>query len=256
MRLLLESQNGYRNMAEDEALIKTGSKPTLRLYTWKPSAVSIGYFQSIEDEVDIDFCRKNGIDIIRRNTGGGAVFHDESGELTYSLIYPLGKWNKFAKSIGKNGNNIMETYKIICNCLILGFEKLGIEANFKPINDIETDGKKISGNAQTRREGYLLQHGTLLYSLNTEKMFKVLKVSDEKIRDKRIASAKERVTSIILQLDDANMDFKKVIGAMVAGFETELKEKMKIERLKKEEKAMMEKLAEEKYSCEWWNYQR
>ena len=142
MRLLLESQNCYRNMAEDEALIKTKSEPTLRLYTWEPSAVSIGYFQSIKDEVDVNFCRKNGIDIVRRNTGGGAVFHDEKGELTYSLIYPLSEWNKFAESVGREGNNIMETYRIVCNCLIIGLEKLGIEADFKPINDIETSGKK------------------------------------------------------------------------------------------------------------------
>lgn len=254
MRLLLESQDCYRNMAEDEALIKTKSEPTLRLYTWKPSAVSIGYFQSIKDEVNVNFCRKNEIDIVRRNTGGGAVFHDEKGELTYSLIHPLSEWNRLAESIGKDGNNIMETYRIVCNCLIIGLEKLGIEADFKPINDIETNGKKISGSAQTRREGYLLQHGTLLYSLNTEKMFRVLKVSDEKIRDKKIASAKERVTSITLQL--GMVSFKSVVGAMILGFETGLKEKVKIGKLKKEEEDIMKKLAKEKYSCEWWNNQR
>ena len=189
----LEAHDAFTNMAIDEAilegLIAGTSQPTIRFYTWKPGAVSIGRFQSLENEVNVEQCKSFGVDVVRRLTGGGAVYHDAEGEVTYSILAP--------ESMFRRG--IRESYSEICASVVGGLEKLGIEAQFVPINDIVTKGKKISGNAQVRRNGMLLQHGTILYKTNLERMFSVLKVSNEKISDKMIKSAKERVTSVTEQ---------------------------------------------------------
>ena len=135
------------------------SVPVLRLYGWKPSAVSIGYFQSLEEEVDVKKCKKAGIDVVRRLTGGGAVLHEH--ELTYSFItkvYPT---------------NIMESYRLICEPVVMCLKNLGLDAKFSPLNDIIVGDKKVSGNAQTRRKNTLLQHGTILLDVDVEKMFSV-----------------------------------------------------------------------------------
>jgi lipoate---protein ligase len=240
----LSENNAFRNMAIDEAISnavsKNESKPTIRFYKWKPGAVSIGYFQNLNDEVDIELCKNMGIDFVRRRTGGGAVFHE--AEITYSVIAP--------ESLFPRG--ITESYREICGWIINALAKLGIAAEFKPINDIITNGRKISGNAQTRRNKVLLQHGTILYGLNLEKMFSLLKVPKEKISDKMIQSAKERVTSI----SDINpaITEKQLVDALMESF-TNGKD-FGISGLSQKEEAEAEKLAKEKYSAEEWNLLR
>ncbi|HYY40099.1 MAG TPA: lipoate--protein ligase family protein, partial [Nitrososphaera sp.] len=163
-------ETGYKpaalNMAIDEALIENiDEAPVLRIYGWRPAAISIGYFQSIKEEVDLEKCRQLGVDVVRRLTGGGAVLHEF--EVTYSFItkqYP---------------HSIMESYRWICDAIVISINRLGFNASFVPLNDIVVDGKKISGNAQTRRKGVLLQHGTLLLGVDVDKMFSVLKVPSE-----------------------------------------------------------------------------
>src|SRR5918996_5661931 len=182
-----ELETGYNNaalnMAIDEALIENiGEAPVLRIYGWRPAAVSIGYFQSIKDEVDLEKCSEIGVDVVRRLTGGGAVLHEF--ELTYSFMTK------------KYPQNIMESYRWICDAIVMSINRLGFDANFVPLNDIVIAGKKVSGNAQTRRNGVLLQHGTILLGVDVNKMFSVLKVPSEKLRDKIIKDAKERVTSL------------------------------------------------------------
>ena len=185
----METMDAYRAMAYDEACVESvqaGGPPTIRFWTWRPSAVSIGYFQSLEDEVNVTACREQGVNIVRRRTGGGAVYHDAKREFTYSVICPEEMVSK----------RITESYRIICDWIRRGLWNLGIESSFHPINDILAGGKKISGNAQTRRGGVLHQHGTILYDLDLETMFTLLKVSDEKLSDKVIESMEERVTSV------------------------------------------------------------
>jgi lipoate-protein ligase A len=186
----LEGHDAYFNMAADEvignAIAKSSALPTIRFYTWKPSAVSIGHFQSMLDEVDVKKCKELGIDCVRRKTGGGAVYHDKNGELTYSVIAPEELFPK----------NILESYGVICDWVVKALSSLGINAVFAPINDIVVDGRKISGNAQSRSGGVLLQHGTILYDLDLERMFSVLKISSEKISDKMIKDARRRVTCV------------------------------------------------------------
>ena len=205
----LETHDAYLNMALDEAIsegIMNGSSPpTIRFYTWKPGAVSIGYFQSMKDEVNLDTCRELGIDCIRRWTGGGAVYHDAKGEITYSLIAPASLFPK----------NIIKSYEIICGWIVNGLRALGIDAVFSPVNDVLVGGKKISGSAQTRRGGILLQHGTVLFDHDLATMFSVLNVSKQKISDKMIQSAQERVTCILKQIE---VDKKDVYDALQGSF--------------------------------------
>ncbi|MBI2175783.1 lipoate--protein ligase family protein [Candidatus Woesearchaeota archaeon] len=242
----LSVSNAAMNMALDEAISEAvrrkESVPTIRFYKWLPSAVSIGYFQSLKDEVDAELCKKTGVDIVRRRTGGGAVYHDSNGEITYSVIAPEVLFPK----------GITESYRLICGWIANALGKAGIAAEFKPINDIIAGGKKISGNAQTRRNGILLQHGTILYKLDIATMFSLLKVPKEKISDKFIADVKQRVTSII----DINPQVteQQLKDALIAAF-TEGKE-FEFGALTENEKAAAEKLAKERYAADEWNYLR
>ncbi len=226
----------YWNMALDEVLMNgVTDVPVLRLYGWKPPAISIGYFQSINDEVDLQKCNYMGIDVVRRITGGGAVFHDS--ELTYSFI------------TRKYPQNIMESYRMICVAIVICLNKLGLEAKFAPLNDIVANGKKVSGNAQTRKKGTLLQHGTILLDVNIEKMFSTLKVSSEKIRDKMITNVMERVMPL-------NKTFEEVALALKASFSEKFGAKLVIDRLTMEEEESVKTLAKKKYATIQWNWKR
>ncbi len=248
--------DAFTNMATDEAVLRcvtAGQSPnTIRFYGWLPSAVSIGYFQGIEQEVDLTVCREKGIDVIRRLTGGGAVFHDHDGEITYSLIAP--------EDHPKIPRKILDSYALLCGGLVAGFKRLGLDAEFKPINDILVNGRKISGNAQTRRFGGVLQHGTLLCDVNPRLMFTLLKVPNEKIRDKLIQGVEERVTSIRGEMgwSEAAMARSKdgVIEAMVAGFEKVLDIQLMPGTLSEEELRLADKVKVERYATPAWNHKR
>jgi len=248
-----EVHDACMNMAIDEAvsegIMDSSSPPTIRFYIWKPCAVSIGYFQAIKDEVNLDVCRELGVDCIRRWTGGGAVYHDYDGEVTYSVIAPASMFPK----------NIIESYRLICGWIIRGLEHIGITAEFRPINDILVDNKKISGSAQTRRRGVLLQHGTLLYGLDLRTMFSVLNVSRQKISDKMIHSAEERVTCILKHCD---VDKTAVCGALIEAFacgasktNTQGKEH-EFGTWSEREIMRARELAEKKYKTDEWTYLR
>ena len=242
----LEASSAFTNMALDEAISDAvrakESLPTIRFYKWKPSAVSIGYFQSLPDEVDAELCKKNGVDIVRRRTGGGAVYHDSNGEITYSVIAPESLFPK----------GITESYHLICGWIVNAMGKLGIASEFKPINDIIASGKKISGNAQTRRNGILLQHGTILYKLDVATMFSLLKVPKEKISDKFIQDVKQRVTSVTdinPQITEQQLK-EALVAAFTAGKEFE------VGTITAKERAAAEKLAKERYASDEWNFMR
>ncbi len=247
----LSTQNAYINMAIDEAILRSIKEgrvpPTLRLYRWNPSAVSIGTFQGMKEEVDLEYCAKNDIDYIRRITGGGAVYHDFDGEITYSILLPRG--HRLAP------DDILHSYRVLCSGVVKGLEQLGIEAQFKPINDIVAGGKKISGNAQTRRYSCLLQHGTTLLDLDVEVMFSILKVPQEKISDKMIADAKERVTSV-RDLLGREVSMDELREALVVGFSEALNIELVPGILTEEENNLAASLAGEKYGTDDWNLSR
>jgi len=239
----------FTNMAVDRAVLVASSEgkvsPTVRFYGWEPSAISIGYFQSLEEEVDLDTCRKLGVDYVRRITGGGAVFHEE--ELTYSIVIP--------ETHPQIPKNILKSYGRICGAVMKGLDNLGIESRYVPINDIITGGKKISGNAQTRKAKIVLQHGTVLTDVDVDKMFSVLKVPNEKIKDKLIADVKQRVTSIKHVLGK-EIRFEDVSEAMKIGFEEEFNVDLIEEPLSEEEKELTRKFEKECFSARDWNHRR
>ena len=230
--------SGPWNMALDEVLmncINYHSMPILRIYGWRPPTVSIGYFQSMDEEVNIKRCKQMGFDVVRRITGGGAVLHES--ELTYSFIT-----NVYPK-------NIRESYNLICDPVVICINKLGFNAKFAPLNDIIVDGKKVSGNAQTRKKGILLQHGTILLSVNLEKMFSVLKVPPEKVKDKMIDDAKERVMGL-------NTPFDEVAYNLKESFSDKFGAEIVVDNLTTKEEECTKKLTEKKYTSDKWNLKR
>ncbi|MAT42257.1 MAG: hypothetical protein CL609_07950 [Anaerolineaceae bacterium] len=235
--------DAFMNMALDEAImeaVRNGeSLPTIRFYGWAPSAVSIGFFQGIRNEVNLDVTRQAGVDVIRRQTGGGAVYHDQFGEVTYSIIGPVEKFSV----------NIIKSYEDICESIVIALHQLGLNAHFEPVNDILLNEQKISGNAQTRRQGILLQHGTILYSVEVEKMFSYLNVSEQKISDKLIKSVKKRVTSISDQLD---IPMEELQLALEKGFS--VGREIEMGDYTEKELTRAAQLAEEKYKSEAWNF--
>jgi lipoate-protein ligase A len=202
---------GCENMGVDEAILRAVaeglSPPTLRFYRWSPPCVTVGYFQSMEAEVDLEACRAAGIDAVRRLTGGGAVFHD--AEVTYSVVVPEGG--------PLSPPDILESYRRVCAGLVEGLAELGVDAAFSPINDIAVGGKKVSGNAQTRKSGCLLQHGTVLLDVDPERMFSLLKVPSEKLKGKLIEGAKARVTSLGAILG-REVGYAEAVRALATGF--------------------------------------
>jgi lipoate---protein ligase len=234
-------ETGYNpaafNMAIDESLMETaGEMPILRIYGWSPPAVSIGYFQSMNEEVDFAKCRQIGVDVVRRLTGGGAVLHEF--ELTYSFVtkeYP---------------QNIMESYRWICEAIVLSIKRLGFDASFVPLNDIVIANKKVSGNAQTRKKGVLLQHGTILLDIDVSKMFSVLKVPSEKTRDKIIKDAKERVTSL------SGTTFDDMTSSLKTSFAEKFECTLLEDTLSSKEISRAKWLAERKYTSKEWNFRR
>jgi lipoate-protein ligase A len=246
----IQAADAYTNMATDEAImqgiIDGHSKNTVRFYTWNPSAVSIGYFQGIREEVNLEECEKLGIDVVRRRTGGGAVFHDSKGEFTYSLV--ISENHEIAQG------DYIKSFENLSKGIIMGLNKLGVKAVFSPINDLTVNGKKISGNAQTRRSGVILQHGTILIRTSPEMIFRVLKVSNEKMSDKMLLNFLDRVTNIEKEIKGYIKE-TELRDAIKKGFEEALGLNFINESLNEYEILKLNEL-KEKYSSKNWNYQR
>ncbi len=241
--------DAYFNMGLDEAILesvsRTESLPTLRMYGWNPRAISLGYFQGASQELDLDACRQKGVDIVRRITGGGAVFHDK--EVTYSFALPEN--HPLARA------SILESYEIICSALVQGFSFLGLRTEFAPINDILWQGRKISGNAQTRKHSCILQHGTILLDVNVEEMFSLLLVPKEKSAGKLIADVKQRVSSLLHALG-REVGFAESSKAMIRGFTEALDLDLIHQKPTEAELARAEILAREKFSTDAWIFKR
>jgi lipoate-protein ligase A len=199
--------DGYYNMAADEVFMdmvsKKESMPILRFYTWNPPAISLGYFQKVRDSIDLDFCRRNNIDVVRRITGGRTVLHQK--ELTYSIILP--EDCEFAKG------GITETYKKISIGILEGLKLCGINAEFSPgiVNrtvssacfeassryEIVIGSRKLVGSAQTRKKGVLLQHGSIVISFDEQLFAECLGINEE-FRTQFINGYKSKTASIEL----------------------------------------------------------
>ena len=182
------------NVALDEVLtdrVGRGERPpTLRLWRWTEPAVIIGRTQSVVNEVDLDAARAMGVQVVRRMTGGGAMFLQPHGAVTYSLYLP---------ESAVAGLSVRQSYEVCEAWVVAGLRRLGVDAHHVPINDIACSEGKIGGAAQARRAGVVLHHTTLAYDMDPGDMVRVLRIGREKLRDKATASASKRVSPLVRQ---------------------------------------------------------
>ncbi|GAA3758307.1 biotin/lipoate A/B protein ligase family protein [Microbacterium kribbense] len=177
------------NLALDEVLttrVGDGRRnPTLRMWEWDESAVVIGSFQSLRNEVDPDGARKHGFDVVRRISGGGAMLMAAGSIVTYSLYVP-------ASLVA--GMTFADSYAFLDDWVLQALRSLGIDASYQPLNDIVGPSGKIGGAAQKRlANGGVLHHATLSYDMDGQVMTEVLRIGREKLSDKGTASAAKRV---------------------------------------------------------------
>jgi lipoate-protein ligase A len=176
------------NLALDEVLTrrvgKGERKPTLRFWGWSSRAVILGRFQSVKNETNPDFADAEGIQIVRRISGGGAMFVEPEGAITYSIYAP----EELIR-----GLSFPESYAFFDAWVIHALRRLGLEAWYAPLNDITASGGKIGGAAQARRWNAVLHHVTMAYQMNGEVLNRVLRIGQEKLSDKGITSAAKRV---------------------------------------------------------------
>ncbi len=246
----LETHNAFMNMAIDEAIltarIAEQVSNTLRLYMWKPSAVSIGKNQTPQENVYAEALRKHGVDLVRRISGGGTVFHDV-GEVTYSVTAA-------ASSLGKD---IPAVYQRIYEAVTDALRLLGIPADFSRGNEkncpnLTVAGKKISGSAQTVKRGTVLQHGTLLLSVDLPLMFQLLRVNAPCSCAQAAEFAESKITSVQKELGH-RVSAETVANALAQGFRAILKINLEPAPLTSYEKELAEKLYKEKYATDAWN---
>jgi lipoate-protein ligase A len=199
-------------MALDESILKAKNEGvipnTLRFLQFSPNSVLVGYHQSVEQEIRIEFCNEMGIDINRRITGGGALYFDEP-QLGWEIIA--------SKDHPRIPKRVEPLYEKLCQGTIIGLRKLGVDASFRPKNDIEVDGRKISGTGGALEGNAFLFQGTLLTDFDVDTMLRALRIPIEKLKDKEIESVRERVTCLAWELEKVPpMD--EIKNALIEGF--------------------------------------
>jgi lipoate-protein ligase A len=182
-------------------------KPTLRIWEWERPAVVIGSFQSVKNEVDLENAAKYGFDVVRRISGGGAMFMEAGSVITYSIYAP-------AELV--QGMSFADSYAFLDEWVIVALKAIGIEASYVPLNDITSPTGKIGGAAQKRLgSGAVLHHVTMSYDMDGDKMVQVLRIGREKMSDKGTKSANKRVDPLRSQ---TGLPRAEIIAAMVGTF--------------------------------------
>ncbi|WP_338750049.1 biotin/lipoate A/B protein ligase family protein [Bacillus sp. FJAT-52991] len=260
------------NMAMDEALLDWHSQgeipPVIRFYGWEPAALSIGYFQKAEKEINMEAVKKHGLGFVRRPTGGRGVLHEH--ELTYSVIV--------SEEHPNMPTGVTEAYRVISEGILKGFHHLGLEAYFAvPKTEEEksalknprssvcfdapswyelvVEGRKVAGSAQTRQKGVILQHGSILLDLDEEKLFSLFNYPNERVKERMQKAFKNKAVAINhispkrITLDMARDAFKQ-------GFEDGLEIELEPLELSDEQAAYIEKIAKERYESDEWNFRR
>ncbi len=241
-------------MAVDEAILRARIEEkapnTLRFYRWQPSAVSIGRFQNVHDEVHLENCRVHGVDVVRRVSGGGAVYHDSEDEITYSAI---------VKRRDLGTDDIAEAYSRVCNGLIEAARIMRIGAeynkgNVKQCPNIIVKGRKISGSAQANKKDVILQHGTFLVRVDLAKMFTFLKPPLKDTCVDFLSIAERKITSVADELGSQVL-IDRIYSALVQGFEKALGVRLEEGSLTEFERDLAKELEEGKFSTHEWNFE-
>ncbi|EWH21154.1 lipoate--protein ligase family protein [Bacillus haynesii] len=260
------------NMALDEALLYWHSEnkipPTIRFYGWNPPTLSVGYFQNIEKEINLDAVKKHGLGFVRRPTGGRGVLHDQ--ELTYSVIV--------SEEHPEMPKTVTEAYRVISEGILEGFRELGLDAYFAiPRTEKEkqslknprssvcfdapswyelvVEGRKVAGSAQTRQKGVILQHGSILLDLDEDKLFDLFIYKNDRLRERMQRNFKQKAVAIN-ELTKDKVTIEEASEAFKKGFEKGLNIHLEPYELTEEETEFVADLAKTKYAADEWNYRR
>lgn len=261
------SKDPYYNMAMDEALLNFVSRgeidPVIRFYTWNPATLSIGYFQRLQKEIDIDKVKEKGFGLVRRQTGGRGVLHDK--ELTYSVIVP--------ESHPNMPSTVTEAYRVISQGLLEGFKNLGFDTYFAVPKTAEerqklkqprssvcfdapswyelvVEGRKIAGSAQTRQKGVILQHGSILQDIDIDELFDMFIYKNERLKLKMKEAFVEKAVAIN-DISDEHITISQMEEAFEKGFKKGLNIELKPLELTEAQLAEVEELTEKYRSDEW-----
>jgi len=265
------SHDPYYNMAMDEALLNFVSRgeidPVVRFYTWNPATLSVGYFQRLKKEIDIDKVKEKGFGLVRRQTGGRGVLHDK--ELTYSVIVP--------ESHPNMPSTITEAYRVISEGLLEGFKLLGFDAYFaiprskeereklkQPRSavcfdapswyELVVEGRKIAGSAQTRQKGVILQHGSLLQDVDVDELFDMFIFKNDRLKEKMKKAFVDKAVAIN-DISDRHISIEEMEKAFEEGFKKGLNIEFKPLTLSDEQIKEVKEL-EEKYRSDEWLYKK
>jgi lipoate-protein ligase A len=265
------SHDPYYNMAMDEALLNFVSRgeidPVVRFYTWNPATLSVGYFQRLKKEIDIDKVNEKGFGLVRRQTGGRGVLHDK--ELTYSVIV--------SEEHPNMPSTVTEAYRVISEGLLEGFKLLGFEAYFaiprskeereklkQPRSavcfdapswyELVVEGRKIAGSAQTRQKGVILQHGSLLQDVNVDELFDMFIFKNDRLKDKMKKAFVDKAVAIN-DISDRHISIEEMEKAFEEGFKKGLNIEFKPLTLSDEQIKEVKEL-EEKYRSDEWLYKK
>jgi lipoate-protein ligase A len=258
-RLVVDgARRGPHNMAVDEAILDSVGRgqapPTLRFYQWAPPCLSLGYFQPFT-AVDVPACRKAGVDIVRRPTGGRAILHHH--ELTYSIALPVAALDQ--------QSGVLQSYYHLSLGLTEGLRRLGVETTLAPSaplranhgpacfdepsdHEILLDGRKLVGSAQVRRNGTLLQHGSILFQPQVDELLHCLRLDPPDAARQRAA-----MTAGVAGLDQAGRFTASEVGQAVAmGMESALGIRVERGSLTRAERSAAGSLERQKYvTAEW-----
>lgn len=232
------------NLALDEVLTRrvgAGERqPTLRFWGWTEPVVVLGRFQSVANEVDEEAAARGGVTVVRRMTGGGAMFTEPENHITYSVYAPP----ELVEGMGT-----VESYAFLDDWVVEALRSLGIDAWYEPINDLTSAEGKIGGAAQARRPGAVLHHTMTSYEMDAAKMLEVLRIGLEKITDKAIESAEKRVGPLSRQTE---LPRGEILERLIGTFRDRVGGNLAEDDLTKEELSAAEELARTKYGTEEW----
>lgn len=260
--------DAYTNMAVDEAIMaaycRGNRNPTLRLYGWNPPAVSIGYFQCAEKAVNIKACKESEIDVVRRLTGGRAVLHEH--EITYSII--------IGEDYPGMPQSVVESYKFLCEGLLEGLNSAGVKVSMESgkkktgkkktggeltqacfdspsTYEIVHDGKKLVGSAQLRRNGVILQHGSILVDVDIAKHSFVMAANSKD--EEALARILEKKTAALKQIFGDKVQKNHISDMIFKGYCKSLGITGEFRGLCQQEESIVNKLVE-KYSSQAWTF--
>jgi len=230
--------------ALDEAILEahaTGGAPnTLHFYRRAAPTVSIGYFQKVVDTVELGECERLGVSVIRRRSGGSSIYTD-AGQLIYGLVVRESDLPK-----GRE-----ESFRFICSAVARALGSLGVGAYYRPTNDIEIGGRKVSGNAQLLSRGSVLHHGTILVDTSVANMDALLKV--DKAKYPSLTKPSDRVATLSSILG-ARPDMEIVKGNMVREISGAFGCRFEKSSLSPKERDLVRRLVQERYGRKDWNF--